>query len=338
MRCVGKDHLAHHDQTIFVKEHVFRAAQADALGFKLPGHGGIGGRVGIGANADVAHLIRPTQERAETVVQRGCQHLGGPSQNLARGAVQRDDVPFAEHPAIGGDQLFVLAVQPQSRSTHHTGQAQAARDHRCMAGDTAAFGQHPNRRMHAANILRRGFAPDQDAGLTACSTCLRCGRGKHQPPYGAPGTCGDALGKDIARYPRVDLRVQKFRQRTGFDPQHCLVMRDHPVLSQGHRNLQPGPGRALNLNRVQNRQMPILDGEFDLHFFAQPHPAGRAMAGKFGEDFGRQILKRGAARVAREIHRFGLFQRVASLRIAQIPPGDLRQSGDRVNELNDTRA
>ena len=83
--------------------------------------------------------------------------------------------------------------------------------------------------------------------------------------------------------------------------------------------------------------MPILDGEFDLHFLAQPHPAGRAMAGKFGEDFGRQILKRWAARVAREIHRFGLFQRVAPLRIAQVPPGDLRQPGDRVDKLNDAR-
>ena len=237
MRGVGKDHLAHHDQTIFVKEHVFRAAQADALGFKLSGHGGICRRVGIGANADVAHLIRPTQERAKTVVQRGCQHLGGPGEHLARGAVQRDDIPFAEHPAIGGDQLFVLAVQPQSRRTHHTGQAQAARDHRRMAGDTATFGQHPDRRMHAANVLGRGFAPHQDAGLTARSTCLRCGRGKHQPPHGAPGTCGDALGKNIAGHPRVDLRVQKFRQRAGFDPQHRLVMRNHPILRQGHCNL-----------------------------------------------------------------------------------------------------
>ena len=36
LRGSGKDHLAHHDKAVFVKEHVFGAAQANALRFKLP--------------------------------------------------------------------------------------------------------------------------------------------------------------------------------------------------------------------------------------------------------------------------------------------------------------
>ena len=73
--------------------------------------------------------------------------------------------PSLEHPARGGLQGPVAGVEPQARGADHAGQAQAAGDHRGVAGHAALLGQHAGRRMHPADVLGRGFAADQDAGL-----------------------------------------------------------------------------------------------------------------------------------------------------------------------------
>ncbi len=101
----------------------------------------------------------------ERVIQRRGQHLGGPDQRLPRRAIHRDQITFLEDPAIRGDNLFVLRIKTHIRCTNDTRQPKPAPDHRRMAGHAAAFGQNTRRRMHAANILGRGFAPHQNTGF-----------------------------------------------------------------------------------------------------------------------------------------------------------------------------
>ena len=73
------------------------------------------GRVGIGADADVAHRIGPVQQRPEGVVERRFQHLGRAGQRLAAGAVDGDHVALAEDPAVGGRQRPVAGVRASGR-------------------------------------------------------------------------------------------------------------------------------------------------------------------------------------------------------------------------------
>ena len=128
--------------------------------------------------------------------------------------------------------------------------------------------------------------------------------------------------------------VQKLGQGAGFDPHHCLFARDHPVFGQGHRDPQVRPAGPRHLDRIQHGQTAILDGEFDLHLFAQAGAADGAVINQSGEDVGRHFLQRRAARVACQIERLGRAQGVAALGLAEIAPGDLRLAGHRIDELD----
>ena len=63
---VGEDHLAHRLDAALVEEHVLGAAEADALGAEAHGSFRIGRRVGIGAHAELAHLVGPADQAWRT--------------------------------------------------------------------------------------------------------------------------------------------------------------------------------------------------------------------------------------------------------------------------------
>ncbi len=112
-------------------------------------------------------------------------------------------------------------------------------------------------------------------------------------------------------------------------------LRDDPVLGQGHGDLQRRPRRAADAHGVKHEETVVFDGEFDLHLFAQPHPRQSAEADQFGKGFGAEILQRRAALIAGQVDRaFAAGQRVATLRLAAIAAGDLRQAGGGVDKLD----
>ena len=72
---IGEDHLAHREDAVGIEEHVFGAAQSDALGAELQSGARIRRRVGIGAHAELAHLVGPGHQRAELARQFRLDHL-----------------------------------------------------------------------------------------------------------------------------------------------------------------------------------------------------------------------------------------------------------------------
>ena len=62
---IGEDHLADRTNAISLEEHMLSAAEPDALGAELQRHTRVVRRVGIGAHAEPAHLVRPAHENAE---------------------------------------------------------------------------------------------------------------------------------------------------------------------------------------------------------------------------------------------------------------------------------
>ena len=329
---VGKDHLTHHGQAVFVKEHVFGAAKADALGLEHPGGAGVVGRVGIGAHADVAHIVGPVQKRAEPFVKRGFQHFGRACKDLSVGAIDGDRVALAEGAAVAGGQAAVARVDADFRGADDAGQAKAARDHGGVAGHAAAFGQDGDGGVHAANILGRGFAADQDAAFVPRRPRLRGGRGEDDPARGRAGAGGDAARHPVARQARVDLVVQQFGERTRLNPQDRLIPADDTVLRQLHRDPDRGAGGSLHPDRVDHAQRAVLQREFDLHLLAQFRAAIGAVALQVGKDPRRGLFQRMTALVLHKVKRF-LGLAIGGVGAAKAP-GDLRRAGHAFDKLD----
>ena len=207
-----------------------------------------------------------------------------------------------------------------------------------MAGDAAAFGQHGGGGMHAANILGRRLTPDEDARLTACSTCLRVAGGKDDPPGGRAGAGGDAAPDHVPLGTWVDLAVQQFRQRARLHPHERFLAADDPLIGQRHGDAHGSPRGTRNLHTVQDMQLALIDHKLDLHLGPQPLAHQRRVILQLGKGFGHQFFKRWPARITGEIHRRRIaFERVAALALAQIPPGDLRQAGIAIDQLQHAR-
>ena len=207
-----------------------------------------------------------------------------------------------------------------------------------MAGDAAAHRQHGLRRMHAANILGRGFAPDQHARLAARGTGLRLGRRQHDAAGGGTRTGTNAAHDQIAGCGRIDLTMQHFRQRAGRNTHHRLLARDHAVAGQGHGDLHRGAARSLDPHRIEDVQNVVFQREFDLHFLAQPNAPDLSVAQQRGEGVGTDILERRPTRIpGQEDGAVPIAQRVAPLALAEIAAGDLRLAGGGIDELDHAR-
>ena len=93
---VGEDHLAHGADAVLVEEHVLGAAEPDAFGAELHRDARVVRRVGIGAHAELAHLVGPAHQRRELARQRRLDHRHAPGQHLPGRAVDGDEVALPE--------------------------------------------------------------------------------------------------------------------------------------------------------------------------------------------------------------------------------------------------
>ena len=80
---LGHNHLPDGGDALGIKEHVLRAAQADALGAEVLGLPGVLGGVGVGADLQGAELVRPVHDPLELAGDLG---LGGVEDRGAAGA------------------------------------------------------------------------------------------------------------------------------------------------------------------------------------------------------------------------------------------------------------
>ena len=65
------DHLAHRGDAIALEEHVLGSAQPDSLGAEAAGDARVAGRVRIGADPKLAHLVGPAQKLRVRLIERG---------------------------------------------------------------------------------------------------------------------------------------------------------------------------------------------------------------------------------------------------------------------------
>ena len=172
MRRIRENHFTHHSQSINVKEHVFRAAQSNALRIKITCSLRVPWCIGICAHTNITIFGRPFHESLKTIIQCGFHHLWLTCQNLTIRSINGDDVAFGECATVWGCQAFFGWLKFNIRCPNHTGQSDTPPDHSRVAGHTSAFRQHTRSRVHAADILWAGFTTHQNTRLTTRCICL----------------------------------------------------------------------------------------------------------------------------------------------------------------------
>src|SRR5690606_37268661 len=108
LRVPRHDHLAHCLEAAALEEHVFRAAEPDALGAEVAAAVRIGWRIGIAADPQVPDLVGPAQQAGEVAAQLRILERGAAGVDPSGGAVHRDPFAGGELAAVHADvaQLF----------------------------------------------------------------------------------------------------------------------------------------------------------------------------------------------------------------------------------------
>ena len=117
------DHRLHLRLAVGLHEHVLRPAKADALRPELSRFPGVLGVVGVRANTGLAQLVGPLEDRAEVLSDLGLDQWNVFARDLARGAVDRDQVTAVKlssvHPHLAGIDVDVELGRPaHARPTH----------------------------------------------------------------------------------------------------------------------------------------------------------------------------------------------------------------------------
>ncbi len=178
---------------------------------------------------------------------------------FARGAVEGDPVALLDDGVAYLDGPG-LVVDVEFAGTRYAALAHAACYHGRVRGHTAACGQDTFGRVHAAQVLGRGFDAHQNHvfavtvpfGGLLCEEDHLTGR--------CAGRCGKPLGEYLGVFHRrgVEYRVEQFVTENG----RLLV--DESFGEHVHRDLQHGGAGALAVARLEHPQLAVLYGEFEV--------------------------------------------------------------------------
>ena len=161
---VRQNHGAHVLNTAFGKEHVLGAAQANAFGSEQACLLGVARDVGVGPDAELAHRVGPAHELDQIrIVGTSRDGFQLAFDDAAGGAVERDPVALLECLALHA-QFLARLVNGAVAGAGHAALAHAAGNDSGVRSHAAARGENPGRDFHAGDILRGGFAADQDDG------------------------------------------------------------------------------------------------------------------------------------------------------------------------------
>jgi hypothetical protein len=182
---------------VFGKEHVLGAAEADAFRAKQASILGVAGDVGVGANLEPADRIDPAHEGDQIgIVGLGIEGLELAGDDAAGGAVERKPVALLEGLAL--DAQFLLGfVDGAIAGAGHAALAHAAGNDGGVRGHAAARGENSSGHFHARDVLRRGFAADENDDRIFAAGVLLDGffGGENDLAHSRAGRCRQAGGE-----------------------------------------------------------------------------------------------------------------------------------------------
>ena len=149
------------------------AAQTDAFGPVAPRPRGVGGVVGVGADAEAAEVVGPRQEPLQPVIgQVGDHGVEATGVDLAGAAVEGDPVALLDDVVAGGGAAG-HGVDLQAGCPDDGGGAELAGHQGGVAGAAAAAGEDALGGEHAVHVVGFGLGPQQDDGSAVAGEPLR---------------------------------------------------------------------------------------------------------------------------------------------------------------------
>ena len=263
--CLGNDHLADSGDTIGIKEHVLCTAEADALGAEVIGVGGVGGGIGVGADAQLADVVGPAHEASEVAADGGIDRGDGFAVDVACRAVEGDPVALCIGPA-GKGELLVLLIHDDLAAARYAACTHAAGDDGGVRGHAAADGQNALGVMHALDVLRRGLETNENDLLALLGPlCGIFGR-KYDPAAGGAGGggqgCGDRCG--LLYGFGVELGMEQSVKALGVDHGDGFFLCDHAFVNKVAGDLDGGGGSSLAVSCLEHIELLVLDGELHI--------------------------------------------------------------------------
>ena len=264
---VGQDHGAHVVDAVLGKEHVLGAAQADAFGAEEASLLGVAGNVGIGADLEPAHRIDPAHELDQIgIVGLRGEGLELAGDDAAGGAVERDPVALLEGVAL--DAQFLLGfVDRAVAGAGHAALAHAAGDDGGVRGHAAARGENAGGDFHARDVLRRGFAADQDDDCVGAVGVELDGvlGGEDDLADSRAGRGRQAGGQDfdlLALFNQAGN--QEVVELVRLDAEDGFFLRDEALADHVDGDADGGQAGALAVAGLQHVELAILDGELEI--------------------------------------------------------------------------
>ena len=124
-------------------------------------------------------------------------------------------------------------------------------------------GEDPLRRDHPVDVVRRRLPADEDNRPVLRALDRRVGieddaaarrtRRRVQAGCGNVELCGG-----------IDHRMEQLVELRGIDTGNCLFTADQPLVDHRRRRFQRRGRRALRSARLQEIELPVLDGELDV--------------------------------------------------------------------------
>ena len=269
-RCLlvgGEDHGAHVVDAVFGKEHVLCAAEADAFGAEEQRLLGVAGDVGVGADLQPAQGVCPAHEGDQVGVVglhgEGLQFAGD---DAAGGSVEGDPVAVAIGVSLDA-QLLVRLVDDAVSRAGHAALAHAAGDDGGVRCHAAARGENAGCDLHAGDVLRRGFAADEDDVLE-CSGGARLYSflgGEDDLTDGRAGRCRQAGGEDFDLLALLhQAGNQEVVDLVWLDAHDGLFLGDEALLDHVDGDAHGGQAGALAIAGLQHVERAVLDGELEV--------------------------------------------------------------------------
>ena len=304
----GEDHFTDEVDPVPFKEHVFRAAEADAGGAEGDSGFRLLGRVRIGAHFHFGAVVAPLHELGEVLVgaavfrlhglgnqdlddfRGGSFHLAGVYQ--AARSVNGEVVTFADGYVANGNGAVVVVHNDFIRAAN-ADFAHLAGNEGGMGGNAAAGGQDAFSGNHAAQVFRRGFQTDQQNLFTSVRGFHAAFRVQVDASGGGAGPGGKTAGQNLGTLDGFTVKdggqqlvhlVRRNAAHGGFPVNQALF---HHFTG----NSESGHAGALPVAGLEHVNGAVLNGEFKVLHVMEVVFQHFANAHQFIEGGGHHFMK-----------------------------------------------
>ena len=285
-----------------------------------------------------------SRSSVEGAAERRRDHRRRAGQHLAAGAVEGDERALAKGAPVGRGERARLGVEAELARADDAGQPEATCDHRGVARHAAADRQDAAGGVHAADVFRARLDADKDRRLVLGGGGLRRLGSEDDAAGGGAGAGGHPGAEDVACRRGVDLRVQVLDQASRLDAEQRLGTADRAGVGEVDGDADRGAGVAADRQRVEDRDLAVVDHEVEPDRVAEAGGGGGSRFGQSGEGARANLLERrrvgagGGTLGPRERTEVAAAGRRGSLGIRPEAAGQGRFAGALGDELQRARA